>query len=481
MRYISLDEARSDMMVAYRVYDSYGHVLVNNDTYLTEQTLTKLRDYGLDGIYINDGLSEDIDIEPVISQELRNKGLKCVREGNIDLCQEVSVEIVEQILNRSVFSLDLSDLRTYDGYTYAHSVNVAVICCIIAFGMKMSQSDMEQAVTAAILHDLGKLQIPDEILNKPGRLTQEEYAIMKTHCVNSYELIKDKWQISSHVKIAVLHHHENVDGSGYPMGISGDEQTIFTKILHVADVYDALTSKRPYKLPYSPYEACEYMMGACSIQFDQTVVEALMRYVPFYPKGTKIQLSDGRECIIYNNIGVHNLRPVVRLMTGELLDLEAPENYNITILNKSDAKFDPASSEEERKKMIEPFKRYRIMVVDDMASNLQMMREILKNLYDVTLIKDGYKAISQIKKHDWPHLIIMDIDMPNINGIETVKQINEITNNAVPILFVTSLCDKETVITCRSLKAAGYVVRPYNPIFVKAEIRRILVGRSDIE
>lgn len=482
MRYVTLDEAKPNMMLAYRVYDSFGHILVNNDTVLTEQSISKLKEYGLDGVYITDSLSDDICIEPVITPELRNEGLECVREGNIEKCQEISKEIVKQILNNDMLSLDLTDLRTYDDYTYAHSINVAVLCCIIAFGMKMGEKDMEQVVTAAVLHDLGKLEIPDEILNKPGRLTQEEYEVMKTHSTISYELIKDRWDVSAQVKAAVLYHHENVDGSGYPSGLTGEEMTILTKILHVADVYDALTAKRPYKEPYSPFEACEYLMGACGIMFEKSVVESLMKYVPLYPRGTLVTLSNNNEAIIYENIGIHNLRPIVRLITGELLDLSLPETYNITILRKSDDKFDPIASEDERKKMLgTPQKKYRIMVVDDMASNLHAMREMLKNLYDVVPLKDGYKAISQIKDHVWPDLIIMDIDMPKLNGIDTARIINEFTGGKIPILYVTDLCDKQTVMMCHSMKAAGYIVKPYNPVFVKSEIRRILRGRSDTE
>lgn len=145
--------------------------------------------------------------------------------------------------------------------------------------------------------------IPPEILNKPTRLTNEEYEIMKTHSTLSYEIIKGRWNISSKVKAAVLYHHENVDGSGYPKGIDGDGMTMFTKILHVADVYDALVSRRPYKGLHSPYEACEFLMGADGIMFDPKVVEALVLCVPLYLNGTQVLLSDGREGIIVDNVG----------------------------------------------------------------------------------------------------------------------------------------------------------------------------------
>ena len=129
-----------------------------------------------------------------------------------------------------------------------------------------------------------------------------------------------------------MYHHENVDGSGYPQGVKGSEQSIFVRVLHVADVYDALTTKRPYKKTYSPYEAAEYLMGACGTMFDQQVVQVFVQYVPLYPKGTRVLLSDGRQALVFENAGIHNLRPILLMEDGDQLDLMENSNLNITIL-----------------------------------------------------------------------------------------------------------------------------------------------------
>ena len=124
-------------------------------------------------------------------------------------------------------------------------------------GFEMNEEELTNVVMAGLLHDLGKLSIDPEILNKPGRLTPEEYGIITTHARLSYELVQERWDIPAQVKNAIYFHHQNVDGSGYPEATDGAVQTIYTKILHVADVYDALVSKRPYKASYSPKEAYE--------------------------------------------------------------------------------------------------------------------------------------------------------------------------------------------------------------------------------
>lgn len=482
MRYVLLKNIQPGMRLAYDLYDSFGRTLVGSSCGLTEYYIQKLEDYGFDGIYVQDEISEGIEVESVITPQLRSEGLVCVRECDIDGCKNVAKQMVGEILERGMVSLDLTDLRSYDDYTYAHSVNVAVVSCVIGMGMQLSEVDLTHLVTAALLHDLGKLQIPPEILNKPGRLTQEEYQIMKSHSTLSYELISERWDISAHVKTAVLCHHENVDGTGYPQGLEGSEQTLLTKILHVADVYDALVSKRPYKNPYSPYEATEYLMGGCGIMFDQKVVETLVHYVPLYPKGTEVVLSDGRCGIIYENSAMHNLRPIVRLMDGTLLDLLSNKNLHLTLKDaKEEVQSAPEIQEQERNEMIKPLKRYRIMVVDDMKTNLQMLRGILEHLYDVILVKSGKQALLYLEKNEYPDLVLMDIDMPEMDGIEAAKRIQEMTNKEIPILFVTALCDRETVMMCREMDAAGYIVRPYKPVYIKSEIKRILTGRSEVE
>ncbi len=481
MRYIQTRDAKPGMVLGADIYDSYGRILLGRNATLSFEYIDRLNELGFDGIYIDDELSAGIDIEPLISPTLRSEGMSCIRRQDIDACISVGKQMVEQILEKGVISLDLNDLRASDDVTFSHSVNVALYSCVIGIGMELDETKLENLVIAGLLHDLGKMSIPNEILNKNGRLTQEEYQIMKSHAQASYDMIKGRWDISTHVKVAVLFHHENVDGSGYPRGISGEDHTLYTKILHVADVYDALVSKRPYKKAYSAFEATEYLMGACGIMFDQEIVEALLKYVPLYPKGTMMKLSDGRKGIIYENAGVHNLRPIVRLMDGSLIDLAEKENFKYTLFaDEVDDAFS-SESEAERNKMVEAFHKYRVLAVDDMMTNLQMMRGILEFIYDVTLVKSGRQALAYLNKNEWPDIILLDIDMPIMNGIETAEKINEVTNGKIPIIFVTTLSDRDTIVKCKELGAAGYIVRPYKPAFIKSEIKRVLTGRGDAE
>lgn len=297
---------------------------------------------------------------------------------------------------------------------------------------------------------------------------------MQEHPVISYELIKDRFDISAQVKVAVLFHHENVDGSGYPNGIMGEEQTLFTKIIHVADVYDALVSKRPYKEPYAPCEAAEYLMGGCGILFEREVVTMLLQAVPLYPKGIELCLSDGRCGIVKENADVHNLRPVLRMMDGSTLDLSSRENLALAILPPGGKQEVSINDEEERREMMHGYRKQQIIVVDDMKTNLQMLYDILKDDYKVTLLKSGEQLLRYLECNPRPDLILLDIDMPQMNGIEAAEKVIEMTEKTVPILFVSALCDSKTVMACRELDVAGYIVRPYQPVYIREEIQRVL-------
>lgn len=331
MRYVSIDKIEPGMILAKSVYDEANRVLLGATSVLTTDFIKKLSVRGFQGLYIDDELSKGIDIEEVISVELRNRGVKSLRECNIDESLEVAKCIVDQIINSKTISLDLVDLRTFDDYTYRHSVNVAVLCTVIGMGMSLKHKDLIDLCAAAIFHDLGKLQIPSEILNKPERLTKEEYEIMKQHPVLSYNLIKGRWDISARTKAGVLYHHENEDGTGYPSGLLSHQILLFAKIIHVADVYDALTAKRPYKKPYALSEAAEYLMAGYGAMFDKTVIDAFLKFVPIYPKGMEVKLSDGRRGIVIENTR-HTLRPIVRLMDGSRINLNDGMRYcNITL------------------------------------------------------------------------------------------------------------------------------------------------------
>lgn len=174
------------------------------------------------------------------------------------------------------------------------------------------------------------------------------------------------------------------------------------------------------------------------------------------------------------NADAHNLRPVLRLMDGTTLDLADRTSMSIAIMPPKGKRQVSANLEAERQEMLQEARDIHIIAVDDMKTNLQMLYDILKDDYKVTLLKSGKQLLQYLKKNTYPDLILLDIDMPQMDGIETAKHVMEMTNNRIPIMFVSALCDTQTIMACRKLHVAGYVVRPYKPVYIRAEIDRII-------
>lgn len=334
MRFIPISKLQPSMLVAKAIYDAGDKILINHGVRLTEDFIKSLEARGVIGAYIEDDISNKIIVQEAITAELRAHAVKCIKDFDLETTINISKSIVDQLMNSDSIMLDLIDLRTFDDYTYKHSVNVAVLSTMVAMGMNFKYDELTDLCLSALLHDIGKLQISDEILNKPGRLTEEEYALVKTHPTIAYNIVKDRWDIAATTKIGILCHHENVDGSGYPFGLKDSKIHRFARIIHVADVYDALTSKRPYKEAYTPADATELLMASCGTLFDRDVVEVFLGYVPIYPKGSTVILSDGKRAIVANNYKYNTLRPRVIIEdTGVEIDLTHDSSCrNITII-----------------------------------------------------------------------------------------------------------------------------------------------------
>lgn len=465
MRYISIEEAEPGMLLAKGVYDAYSRVLVAKKRPLTRDYIQKLKERGYLGFYIEDEFSEGIEVEETISAELRNKGVDALRKKNIDATLQVAKDIVGQILHSDRISLDMVDLRTFDDYTYRHSVNVAVLSTIIGMGMGLEQDMLNDLCVAAMFHDMGKLMLDTEVINKPGRLTKDEFALIKMHPQLSLDLLSGRWNVSLEAKEAILSHHENQDGSGYPRGLQKDEIPLYARIIHVADVYDALTSKRPYKDPYTPSESIEYLMGGCHILFDAIIVNTFLKWVPVYPKGVMVKLSDGREGIVFENTR-NPIRPKIRLKDGEILDLgDERKNLHITINPTSSVETDYSNEMaaiDSDKKDTRPV----ILTVDDTVMSLQMVRNVCEKHFKVVMTKSEKEAMQYLLKNGAPSLVLTEVMLPDGNGIDMAKNIHQLYGKELPIIFLTALSDRGTVQKCRDVGATDYIVKPFRPMYL---------------
>lgn len=476
MRFKKIDQLAVGDKVGADLLDMDSRMIVSKGALLTENLIKRLKEQNFNGLYIDDPISSDIQVRQVVNPNSRNKALQCVKDENVDAAIDIAREMVQNILENGIEAIDFDSLKNYDDYTFVHSVNVAILASILGMLMNLGIDDIDDLMIAGLLHDLGKYQIPVDVLNKQGRLMEDEYKLLKTHAQKSYDLIEDRSDIDDKVKRAVLLHHENMDGSGYPLGLIGDKIPMLARILHVADTYDALISDRAYKKGYTPAEAVEYLMGASGFMFDQDVVSVFIKKYPIYQKGKEVVLSTGEKVIVVENRGEHITRPIVRVIeTGEEIDLNERQYVNVTI-DSGNLWVKKMQSEREKQRniMMGIEKRKHIMIVDDMRVNRAILQSILEADYELEVLSSGEAAIDAIIKNQEYDLIIMDIEMPGISGLDATREINGITESKIPVLFVSSIRDKETVIECKNLHAAGYVSRPYQAGYIKTEIERII-------
>lgn len=470
MRFVPVNVLQPGMVLARDIISSTQANMLRRGVTLNAEYVAYLQSNGYMGAYILDSMSEDIIIEETIQQELFCEGVDAVKESNIGNMVKVATDIVGEIAVKKEQNVDLYDLRSYDDYTFHHSVNVAVYSVIIGKKMGLSDKELQLICQAGLMHDIGKSKISLDVLNKNGRLTDEEYAVIKMHPRYAFDMLSTSGGISAKVKQAVLMHHENENGSGYPLGKGGQEIPLFAKIIHAADVYDALTSKRPYKNPYAPVDAFEYLKGGIGILFDEKVVKALMQTVPAYPPGISVYLSNGEEAIVMAHTK-DALKPKIRLMkNGRTVDLSADSEYKDVYISRSgimpqDYVGDITSLNEDRQAV--RTKKQQIMIVDSQKLLRMQTMEAIGDEYDYICMNSGLEAINYLSANKQPDLIIMDIELPIMDGITAAKNIRARGIKDVPIMFLSSSGSIETVAACRGVGAVDYILKPAKPIYIR--------------
>lgn len=239
-----------------------------------------------------------------------------VRMGNAIKVSEAAplVEEISQSITRNPEAfLNLARLKTKDDYTYMHSVAVCALMIALGKQLGLSGADLKEAGLAGLLHDVGKMMIPDEVLNKPGKLTDEEFEIIKGHPLKGWELLHGSPDITATALDVCLHHHERVDGKGYPDKLSGDKLTLFARMGAVCDVYDALTSNRCYKNGWEPADTIRKMAEWKDGHFDERVFQAFVKTIGIYPSGTLVRLKSGRLAIVIEQTEKSLLMPIVKV------------------------------------------------------------------------------------------------------------------------------------------------------------------------
>lgn len=275
------------------VYGNNGELLVGVGTPLTKNIKKRLehRSWYVDkpSEYIYDNIALE---DEEILQLFNDDGI------NSSALLSKAKEIVDLVMNNPIIFSSLTKIKGYDKYTYNHCNQVA--CLAVAMGIKLKQNSHEliNIAISSLTHDIGKCLIDPNIINKPGKLTKEEYEIVKNHSLYGYEIIKNSCDIDSIVADTILYHHENFNGTGYPYGLKEQQIPTSASIIHVCDVYDALVSERPYKKRLNELDSINILKKDSGTMFNPNVLDVFCSSIQIYKIGSVVELENGNKIII---------------------------------------------------------------------------------------------------------------------------------------------------------------------------------------
>ena len=257
------------------------------------------------------------------------KSISLFREVPVARMQELANEKIDPLIDAPGVVNHLLMIRHTDDYTFEHSVNVAILSGIIGKWMGITGQDLRDLIFSGLMHDIGKSQVPAEILNKPGKLLPDEMEIMRRHTTRGYFLLKEVPKVPMVVMLSVLQHHERMDGSGYPLRLKGADIHNFARIIAVADIYDAMTSDRVYRRRTTPYHVIDNLFDQMRAWLDPAVCSKFLYHVRDYFSGNVVMLSDGRQAEIIRPGDFPTGLPLVRTSDGHFVNLEQKRDIKI--------------------------------------------------------------------------------------------------------------------------------------------------------
>lgn len=354
MKRVKTSELKPGMVLASDVYNYQDQLVLSAGMVLTEKAIKKLSFYSIFFVRVEDPKAlepkKEVVQESYSSRVRHSEAFKRYKEAfehNVELMkvlmedfveEEPTEEAVNAVVNNAIQMLEdkqsdsnvfdmLHNMREYDDQTYAHSLNVALICNVLAKWLGMSEKDQKLAFTCGILHDVGKLKIPSEVIHKQDKLTKEEYELIKTHTIEGYNHIRNL-DIDDHIKKTVLMHHERYDGTGYPLGTKGDEIDKFARICAIADVYEATTSARKYRGASSPFHVVDIFEKEGLKQYDTHMVMTFLEKIVDNYMLNRVRLTNDMEGeIVYINKNALS-RPVVKC-GDKFIDLSKEKDISI--------------------------------------------------------------------------------------------------------------------------------------------------------
>lgn len=345
MRFISVERVKPGDTLGQSILGVDGCIMLREGVTLTERYINKLISMGILYIYIKDSNLEDIKPQDPQFVEYKSEAIKSLSRvfSRLNYSDTVCVknalsainDIIEYLIdNNEIDCTYLMEIKTFDNYTYVHSLNTCVMALFFGVQMSFSRNMLIDLGAGTLLHDLGKTKVPISILNKNGKLTKDEFDIVKKHPEYGYEMVKNVGEISEISKSIILEHHERIDGNGYPQGLSGGRISKYARVACISDVYDAIASDRVYRKGFPANEAYEFILGGNGTFFDPQLVNIFKNNFSVFPLGACVRLSDGVEgFVVGHNKGFPD-KPIIRVLYDIYGNKVSP--FEINLVDKLD-------------------------------------------------------------------------------------------------------------------------------------------------
>lgn len=326
-----------------------GKVLLKKGILLSTNIVNKLVSQGIFFVYIQADELDDINLDEDKLIDLKKSTLESIPNMFNDFitCNEKSLnhslniidDLIAYIQSDNSINLNLYEVKTYDNYTYVHSVDTCIMSIFLGSNMELSDQELKKLAISSMFHDIGKTKISNKIVNKPDKLTHDEYEQMKLHPFLGKEIVSRNSSMTQSIIDGIAQHHEKFNGTGYPFNISRTDICLFSRIISICDVFTAITADRVYRKKFNPKEAYEYILSQSYFSFDPNIVQIFKNTFAIYPIGCHVLLSNGlKGYIIRQNQGIPD-RPVIRIFTDKYdnklstYDLDLKTNLNIIIIN----------------------------------------------------------------------------------------------------------------------------------------------------
>jgi len=348
MRLEFINRIKENDILGKSILSSDGKVLLKKGVILTTTYIRKLKEIGVFYAYVEDERLSDINLEDEKLNELKQLTMKSIATimRNINKCNSKefnkSLESVERLVSYVIDLKDINkslcDIKTYDNYTYMHSLHTCVMSCFLGLANSVTKDQLKNLCIGAALHDIGKTKVPIKILNKKGKLTEDEFEEIKRHTIYGGQIIKKNKFIHSAVIDIVEQHHEKVNGKGYPYGLGEKDISPYAKIVSICDVYDAVSSDRCYRTKFNPNDAYELILSEAGTSFDKNLVSKFKNTFSIYPLGCCVRLSSGEEGYVIKQSQGFPDRPTIRVLYDSVTkrpitfyEIDLLKNSNITI------------------------------------------------------------------------------------------------------------------------------------------------------